>query len=206
MRLFLKSAALAAAVALASSGLLGCAMDEYTARARAANDLGVPENQLHVSEVGNHTFEIEGNGSSATYTCIGNGTGPYDTFSNDWSCVREAEPQVIVVEHGPRTAPLPPLPPRALGPEPKMRSFDVGAARAKLSEVNLDDCAGAGVHGYGRARVTFDPSGKVKSVDVASPEQLPVSDAACIKDRYAEATVPPFDGAPVVAATRFYVR
>jgi hypothetical protein len=181
--------------------LLGCVRwDEYTARSRAANDFGVSASELEVSEIGNHSFEISGNGSWATYTCISNG----HARSSDWSCLREAEP--LVVHHDDPLRSLPPLPPRPTGAEPKPRSFDVGAARAKLAEVNLEDCRSGGVHGYGRARVTFAPTGRVEGVDVASPEHVAPSDAACIEGHYREATVPSFDGAPVSAATTFYVR
>ena len=103
--------------------------------------------------------------------------------------VAASQPRVVVVE-----APLAP--------------FDAAAAHASLSAVDPSACwaASGGVHGYGRARVTFATDGTVQLVEITNPVRGAVPDSACISSSYGAIHVPPFGGSSVAVYTTFFVR
>jgi hypothetical protein len=67
--------------------ITGCSADSQAVRLRAANDLGCSEGDLTVHEIGEHSFQVNGCGAWATYTCSWNDEG----VASDWSCAKEAD-------------------------------------------------------------------------------------------------------------------
>jgi hypothetical protein len=61
---------LTAALVLFSTGLLACATQAGTAKARGAHDMGCSEEEAAVVEVPGGAYEVSCNGQKATYVCI----------------------------------------------------------------------------------------------------------------------------------------
>ncbi len=109
----------------------------------------------------------------------------------------ETPPTVVVAQ------PLPAAPGAEEAQAP--RGFDPVAGRAAADAVDIASCWPAGsIHGYGSARVTFDPSGSVDSVEVASPDHSAPPDAACVVHQYATVKLPAFRAPAVTVRTTFY--
>lgn len=65
--------------------LAGCVSEESEARARGANDLRCPEEEMKSQEIGGHAYRVKGCGRLATYLCITKGNG-------EVYCSREPDP------------------------------------------------------------------------------------------------------------------
>jgi hypothetical protein len=87
------------------------------------------------------------------------------------------------------------------GPPP----FDLHAARAALGEVDLAGCGEAGVHGFGHARITIMPNGRIAKVVIDEPPGMSAAEVSCIGQRLGAATLPPFHGSPVTMGTTYRV-
>lgn len=95
-------------------------------------------------------------------------------------------------ENSPATTDLPP--------------FDPHAARAALNEIDVTACQETGApHGFGHAKVVFNPDGRISKVVVDEPSGLSQQAAKCIGDRLGTATVPPFKGGFIAMGTTFHV-
>jgi hypothetical protein len=107
----------------------------------------------------------------------------------------------------PSAIPLPPAQPPAPPPDGQLQPFDATEAHAEINSVDPSSCWPSGsVHGYGRARVTFAPSGTVQLVEITNPVHGQAPDSECISTKYGAATVQPFGGPSVAVYTTFYVR
>jgi hypothetical protein len=86
------------------------------------------------------------------------------------------------------------------------RPFSIGAAHAKLGNVDISDCWPSATRGYGHIKVTFAPEGDAQLVEVLNPTRgAPVPNKACIAERLRSVAVPAFDGSPVAVKTSFWV-
>jgi len=109
--------------------------------------------------------------------------------------VREAPPPLVAVSP-PETPPAP----------PSLPGFDPVAAHGAVESVDVSSCWAPGsAHGYGTARVTFNPSGTVELVEVVNPAQAAAVDATCVSQRYGALSLPAFSGGPVAVTGRFFV-
>ena len=90
--------------------------------------------------------------------------------------------------------------------EPLFRSFDAAAARASVRAVDLSPCVTRGAsRGYGHARVTFHASGSPARVAIDAPAGLGEGAVACLGERLAAVSVPPFDGGEMTMGTGYFV-
>jgi hypothetical protein len=83
--------------------------------------------------------------------------------------------------------------------------FDLHAARVALGEVDLAGCGEAGVHGFGHARVTITPTGRVAKVVIDEPPGMAPAEVDCIGQRIGAAPLSSFRGSPVTMGTTVYV-
>ena len=105
-----------------------------------------------------------------------------------------------------RAPPLvPKASPRDQVPQDRARPFDTVRARSALGAVSFAPC-GAATPNPVHAKVRFSSQGKVVRVEMDRPAGLLPKTVACIGDALAQVTVPPFDGAPVDAATTVRLR
>jgi hypothetical protein len=89
----------------------------------------------------------------------------------------------------------------------ELPSFDPHAARGALNAIDVSGCQAAGAkQGFGHAKVTMNPDGRVSKVVVDEPAGLPPEAARCIGDRIGTATVAPFKGSLVTVGTTYHVR
>jgi hypothetical protein len=118
-----------------------------------------------------------------------------------------SQPTVIVVEQPARLVYGPPFEPEPVVPESATPPFDAVRARSALEAIDVAHCWAPGAaHGYGKARVTFGPSGGVDRVEITNPPEGGLPDKACIARSYGAARVPTFEGAGVSVPATFYVR
>ena len=82
-------------------------------------------------------------------------------------------------------------------------SFEPARAQAALANVDLLECRAVAPHGYGRGRVTVDPSGYISQVRFYAP--ISAAGARCIADELERARVPLFKGDPVSMNATWYV-
>jgi hypothetical protein len=86
-------------------------------------------------------------------------------------------------------------------------SFDPHAARQSLDGIDVSSCAVAGAkRGFGHAKVTMSPDGRITKVIVDEPSGLSDDAAKCIGERLGTATIRPFKGNLVTVGTTYYVR
>lgn len=63
------------------------AFEEGAVRSRSAHDLSCSRDKVAATSIGAHSWEADGCGQKATYTCIhGEGAG-----EGQWSCMRERQ-------------------------------------------------------------------------------------------------------------------
>jgi hypothetical protein len=84
-------------------------------------------------------------------------------------------------------------------------SFDSIAARSAIDRIDASTCWARGaVHGYAKANVTLGADGKVKRIEVETPNGV-APDKGCVEQKYAAASVAPFRSSTVVVRSTFYV-
>lgn len=91
---------------------------------------------------------------------------------------------------------------------PRVRPFDTVGATAALRDVDLAPCRATGVdRGYGYARATFDPDGRVSDVVVDETGDWAPNVRSCVSQRLATARVRvrEFDGPPVAVGTWLFL-
>jgi hypothetical protein len=117
------------------------------------------------------------------------------------------EPEVVYVPVYPvPERPVPPSPPAATSAPPRVL-FDGGAATDSVHELDLGACVARGVPaGYGHARLTFDPDGRVTAVAVDRPAGVRADGVQCLGQLLSRASAPRFDGSPATLGVRFEVR
>jgi hypothetical protein len=102
--------------------------------------------------------------------------------------------------------PLPPTPPNVTPPDPVRVAFDKAGTERTLHDLDFRACAARGApHGYGHARVTFDPRGAVTHVLIDAPSGLSQDAVDCVGEHFTIVGTAPFDGGPVSIGTTFYV-
>jgi hypothetical protein len=96
--------------------------------------------------------------------------------------------------------PAPDAPPafNAIEVRERLRAIDLHACKAD----NGDDGALAG---FGHARITFKPEGRVKAVVIDGPAGLSDNAVACIGERLGAVQVPAFRGGEVTAGYVYHV-
>lgn len=121
---------------------------------------------------------------------------------------RREEPvyvQPVVYVSAP-AGPAPPPSPRDRIAKSDATPFDAKGARAALAEVDLSSCRALGApRGYGHAKVTFNPDGKVSKVVVDTPSGLEERAAHCVGDRLGTASVAEYRGSLVTVGTTWFV-
>jgi hypothetical protein len=118
-----------------------------------------------------------------------------------------------VIAVGEASAPAATAPSRSVSPSPDKgdapsspRFFAIGAAHAKLGNVDISDCWSGTMRGYGHLKVTFDGDGDARLVEVLNPVRgAPVPDRTCVAERIRAVAMPAFDGSPVAVKTTFWV-
>ncbi len=85
--------------------------------------------------------------------------------------------------------------------------FDPHAARAALNEIDVSSCRASGAPtGFGHAKATFNPDGRISKVVVDEPAGMADEAAKCIGDRIGTAMVPAFKGSLITVGTTFHVK
>ncbi|HVH42143.1 MAG TPA: hypothetical protein VM925_07355 [Labilithrix sp.] len=118
------------------------------------------------------------------------------------------EPEYVYVSnpYAVNVAPLPRSPRDDVRRSDDLPSFDPQAARAAFNTIDVAECRSAGApSGYGHARVTINPDGRVSKVVVDEPAGLSAEAVRCIGDRLGTATVAPFKGSLVTMGTSFHL-
>jgi hypothetical protein len=114
------------------------------------------------------------------------------------------EREVVYVTAAP-VAYLPSSPRDAVPESPA--SFDSAAGRRALEVAPVSECRARGLPvGYGHAKVTFGPSGHASNVLIDAPSGLKPEAVACVGETLGAVFIPPFDGAPVMVGTTWFVR
>lgn len=128
---------------------------------------------------------------------------------------RDPPPEPVYVNnvyynYGPPPPPLPRSPRDAVPTsEGELPAFDPQAARAALNQVDVTGCdvpTSAVSKGFGHAKVTINPDGRVSKVVVDEPAGLSAEAARCIGDRFGAVTVAPFRGNLVTMGASFVAR
>ena len=124
---------------------------------------------------------------------------------------REPEPERVyystVYYYGPPPPPTPRSPRDLVEDDVELPPFDPHAARSALNGIEVSTCREAGAPtGFGHAKVTFNPDGRISKVVVDEPPGMSEAAAKCIGDRIGTATVPPFKGSLVTMGTTYHVR
>jgi len=128
---------------------------------------------------------------------------------------RDPPPEPVYVNnvyynYGP--PPPPPLPRSSRDAVPtnegELPAFDPQAARGALNQVDVTGCVPASTasKGFGHAKVTINPDGRVSKVVVDEPAGLSPDAARCIGDRFGAVTVAPFRGNLVTMGASFVAR
>ena len=103
--------------------------------------------------------------------------------------------------------PVPQRPSAERAPAADLPPFDPHAARRSLDAIDVGSCVAAGAtRGFGHAKVTMNPDGRISKVVIDEPAGLSAEAAKCIGDRIGTATTPPFKGSFVTVGTTFHVR
>jgi hypothetical protein len=87
--------------------------------------------------------------------------------------------------------------------------FSVSAAQVALTQAaaNAGSCAKpGGPTGTGKAQVTFAPSGRVTSANVATPPFAGTAVGGCVASVFRRARIPAFSGNPVTVSKSFSVK
>jgi hypothetical protein len=87
--------------------------------------------------------------------------------------------------------------------------FSVSAAQVALTQAaaNAASCAKpGGPTGQGKAQVTFAPSGRVTSANVASAPFAGTAVGGCVAGVFRRARVPAFSGEPVTVSKSFRIQ
>jgi hypothetical protein len=118
------------------------------------------------------------------------------------------EREIVYVTTGPAEVYVPPPPSsrdsRLADPPPRV---DAPAARQALAQAPVASCKERGLPaGYGHAKVTFGPDGHATKVLIDSPPNLSAEAVACVGEKLGAVGVAPFEGAPVVVGTTWYMR
>ena len=98
--------------------------------------------------------------------------------------------------------------PKPQAPENVTPAFNLGAARARLTEIasGVQSCKETGdARGIGRVVVTFSPSGDTRSAVVSGSPFEGTPTGACVADRFRGARVPPFWGDPFPVSKSFTI-
>ena len=149
---------------------------------------------------------VSGCYSELAYTvAIARGEAP-DPFAAPESAEATSEVVTTASDSG-ESWRAPPLVPKASSrdqvPTGRTRAFDAVRARSALGAVSFAQCGPSTMGAPGHAKVSFSPHGYVVRVEIEKPAGLPPETVACIGNVLAKVTVPPFDGAAVVAGTTF---
>jgi hypothetical protein len=87
--------------------------------------------------------------------------------------------------------------------------FSVSAAQVALTQAasNAAGCAKpGGPSGSGKATVTFAPSGRVTTANVATPPFAGTPVGGCVASQFRKARVPAFAGNPVTVSKSFNIK
>lgn len=103
------------ALSLALLSLAGCITPQGTAKVRAANDFGCPEDGISIAEIGGTSYRASGCGKSAVYNC--SASDAYKGSTSNYACVPETPPATITPAAPPAAAP-PAVAPAAAPPAP----------------------------------------------------------------------------------------
>jgi len=119
---------------------------------------------------------------------------------------KSTSPSPGPVAGGPKPAPKPKEEPEA--PKSAAGPFSISAAQAALGSAagSAGSCKKpGGPTGSGKVQVTFAPSGRVTSANVAGPPFAGTAVGGCVAGVFRRAKVPPFSGNPVTVSKSFSI-
>jgi hypothetical protein len=101
----------------------------------------------------------------------------------------------------------PPAPPPLGATDPEHAAFDPVPVLEAIDRLDLSPCTASGaLIGWGRARLTFEPSGAVSNVVVESTAGLPETAVECIRAQLSGVSASRFEGAPITIGASYFVR